>query len=267
MKLTIATLLFVAALPVRAQMQDNQTPSLDCNHNDSNNSRTVSHCEIKEQTIAPTGRIRVDGHTNGGVSVKGWSRNDVLVREKIQTNAPTEAEAKSMVGQIAIATAGGNIKASAPDFGQNHGWSVSYEIFVPHRTDVNMKAHNGGVSVQDVQGDIEFETVNGGATLKRLAGNVRGKTVNGGLHVELTGDRWEGNGVDASTTNGGVQIVAPANYSARLETATVNGGISTDFPVTVNGKIDRSLNITLGSGGPLIRATTTNGGVSLKRKA
>jgi DUF4097 and DUF4098 domain-containing protein YvlB len=59
----------------------------------------------------------------------------------------------------------------------------------------------------------------------------------------------------------------PANYSARLETGTVNGHIRVDFPVTVSGQIDRQLSINLGSGGSLVRATTTNGGVSIKRKS
>ena len=34
-----------------------------------------------------------------------------------------------------------------------------------------------------------------------------------------------------------------------------------------NGEIDRQLSIDLGSGGSLVRAVTTNGGVSIKRKS
>ncbi len=55
--------------------------------------------------------------------------------------------------------------------------------------------------------------------------------------------------------------------SARLETGTVHGGMRIDIPVTVQGKIEKELSIDLGSGGPTVRATTTNGGVSIKRKA
>jgi hypothetical protein len=47
----------------------------------------------------------------------------------------------------------------------------------------------------------------------------------------------------------------------------VNGHINVDFPVTVQGALDRQLSVTLGSGGPLVRAVTTNGGVSIKRKS
>ena len=45
----------------------------------------------------------------------------------------------------------------------------------------------------------------------------------------------------------------------------MNGGISLDFPVTVQGRIGHSLDIELGEGGATVRATTTNGGVRIVR--
>ena len=58
-----------------------------------------------------------------------------------------------------------------------------------------------------------------------------GTTQNGGVNVRLDGSRWEGEGLDVVTTNGGVSLAIPAGYSAELETGTVNGGIRTDVPV------------------------------------
>ena len=52
--------------------------------------RFKSHCEIREQTLSPGGVINVDGLRNGGVAVKGWDRNEVLVRARIQTGAVSE---------------------------------------------------------------------------------------------------------------------------------------------------------------------------------
>ncbi len=60
----------------------------------------------------------------------------------------------------------------------------------------------------------------------------------------------------------------PQNYSAHVQTETVNGGIRSDFPVTVTGRIQprpRSMDVNLGSGGPLIHVSTTNGAVHLSR--
>jgi hypothetical protein len=269
MRLTIiAVAALSAGLTAQAQMQDNQERTLNCDQRDNwRDGKTVRHCEIKEMSVPATGRINVDGGQNGGVSVKGWSRNDVLVRAQIQAGAPTFGEARTIVSQVNITTAGGQVRSDGPQSGNDRHWAVSYEIFVPQHMDVSLRVHNGGVSVSDVRGNIEFDAVNGGAALKRLAGTVRGKTVNGGLSIELAGDRWDGTELDATTTNGGVTMAIPANYSARFQTATVNGHINIDFPVTVSGKIGRELSMNLGNGGPLVRAVTTNGGVNIKRKS
>jgi hypothetical protein len=39
-----------------------------------------------------------------------------------------------------------------------------------------------------------------------------------------------------------------------------------DFPVRVQGRLGRDLSTDLGSGGPTIRAKTTNGGVTVRRR-
>jgi hypothetical protein len=260
---SLILLLLSAGSFAHAQMVDNTQPQMTCR--DHSNGENASHCEIKETTIAASSRLTVDGNKNGGVSVRGWSQNQILVRAQIQTNAPTDAEAAGMVSQIVVSTTGGQIQASGPDFGSNHGWAVSYEIFVPHQTDLSVTAHNGGVSITDIRGNVQFDTVNGGVSLKRLAGTVHGETKNGGVNIELMGDRWDGGELNAKTTNGGVSLKVPANYNARFEASTVNGGISMDFPVVVNGKIGRDLATNIGAGGSLIHVTTTNGGVSVKR--
>ena len=46
----------------------------------------------------------------------------------------------------------------------------------------------------------------------------------------------------------------------------MNGGISTDLPLNVQGRIDRQISASLGAGGPLIRVQTHNGGVKLEKK-
>jgi len=102
--------------------------------------------------------------------------------------------------------------------------------------------------------------------LRRIGGAVRGSTTNGGLVIELTGDRWDGETLDVSTTNGGVIMSVPENYSAHLETGTVNGSISVDFPVTVQGRINKELAVNLGAGGATVKAMTTNGGVRITRR-
>jgi DUF4097 and DUF4098 domain-containing protein YvlB len=240
--------------------------SLTCNQENWYNDRLVGNCEIREQTLAPSGGpIAVDGRQNGGVSVKGWDQNQVLVRARVQTGAPTAAEAQALGQQIKIETSGAKIFASGPENRRDYNWNVSFEVFVPRRADLSVETHNGGIAIADVNGRIDFTATNGGVVLKRVGGAVRGSTTNGGLVVELSGDRWDGESLDVSTTNGGVIMSVPENYSAHLETGTTNGNVSVDFPVNVQGKLTKQVAFDLGSGGATIKAMTTNGGVHLKR--
>ncbi|MGH9667157.1 MAG: DUF4097 family beta strand repeat-containing protein, partial [Bryobacteraceae bacterium] len=247
-----------------AQMQDNRDKQMTCNNGRSEN--RARHCDIRELTLTGVGSLTIDGGRNGGAIVKGWLRNDVLVRAKIDVWAETDAAAASLAGQIRVQTAAGQVNASGPESPDHSGWAVSYEVFVPQNTNLNLKTHNGGISVSDVRGRLEFDATNGGVRLTRVAGDVGGATVNGGLHVKLAGDRWDGRQLAVSTTNGGVTIEIPERYSAHIQTGTVNGGFHSDFPITVRGDLKpHAVDFDLGSGGPLIHVSTTNGGVTLKR--
>ncbi len=260
----VATLLALASFVAMAQQK-----SLACRDNNnwySNGNRLVSTCEIREQTLAPNGgTITIDGKQNGGISVKGWDQGQILIRAQVQAGAPNAGEAEQLSRQIRIDTSGNKIYAVGPDNQKNYHWSVSYEVFVPRRSDLSLETHNGGISISEVNGRISFNALNGGVGLKKVGGSVHGSTTNGGLVVELAGDRWDGETLDVRTTNGGVQLSVPENYSAHLQTGTVNGNISVDFPVTVQGKITRELSLNLGSGGATVKAMTTNGGVRVKR--
>lgn len=261
----VLALMITCVVSLAAFAQNDKDDSLACRDN-WHNDRLVNHCEIKEQTLPATaGTISVDGRQNGGVSVKGWDRNEVLMRARIQAAGPTEAEAKELASQIKVETASANIFASGPANRTDHWWSVSYEVFVPRRSNLSLKTNNGGISIVDVNGQLQFSALNGGVNLKRVGGSVKGGTTNGGLNVVLSGDRWDGEALDVSTTNGGVSMFIPENYSAHLETGTVNGHLNIDFPVTVQGNITKELAINLGSGGATIRAMTTNGGVKIRR--
>jgi hypothetical protein len=237
---------------------------------DSRNGRRETFCEIREETLTGVSTLDVDATPNGGIRVRGWDRGDVQVRSRVTAYADTEAEARSLAAGVSISTSGGRIRADGPASGRDEHWSVSFELLVPRNGSVTLDTRNGGISIADFRGTARFEARNGGVTLSNVGGDIRGETVNGGISIELDGDRWNGAGLDVETRNGGVRMLVPANYSARLETGTVNGGFRVDFPITVQGRLpagrNRTLNTTLGSGGPTIRAVTTNGGVTIARR-
>jgi DUF4097 and DUF4098 domain-containing protein YvlB len=222
-------------------------------------------CEVREITIdADWSLITVDGGTNGGISVEGWDKDEIRIRAKIRAWDRNEDDARDTLKEIEIKLNGETIQADGPRMKNRHGWSVSYELMVPRKSNLNLETLNGGIRIEDVEGEIRADATNGGLKLSQLAGDVDVHTTNGGVSVELHGDSWTGRGLEASTTNGGVKVWIPKDYNADLETGTVNGGIDFDFPITVQGRISKQIRATLGDGGPTIRIKTTNGGVRLK---
>lgn len=233
---------------------------------DSGHSDHDRYCEVREATLrADRDVIAVDASPNGGIHVESWDRDEILVRAKVQGHADSESEAREIVQEIEVETSGRTIKASGPRTGRGEGWSVSFRVYLPRRSNLDLKSTNGGIYIEEVSGDIEFRTTNGGIHLTDLAGDVHGTTTNGGVSVDLAGDGWEGEGLDVKTTNGGIKVRIPSDYNARLETGTVNGGMEIDFPVMVQGRINRKIEATLGDGGKMIRVLTTNGGVKIQR--
>jgi hypothetical protein len=226
-----------------------------------------NHCEVRESTMG-AGALHVDAGQNGGIHVEAWDRNEVRVRAIVQGNARSDARAREIAGQVQIQSGGGRVYATGPDLERREWWSVSYRINVPRKNDLDLNATNGGITINGVHGNLRFDTTNGGVRLNEVGGFVRGETRNGGLNITLAGSRWDGDGLDVETSNGGVNLAIPDGYNAELETRTVNGGLSIDFPVTVQGELSsrRGITTTLGSGGPPVRVRTTNGGVRINRR-
>jgi hypothetical protein len=261
---TAAAALVAVASPLFGQV-GNDDPCRDRGQDDDR----YRHCEVREESMA-AGPLTVDAGTNGGIRVVAWDQNAIRVQAIVQTNAREEGRARELASAVQLLVGGGRVSATGPDTsGRRESWSVSYRISVPRRNDLDLKANNGGITIDGVSGNIKFDTNNGGVRLSDLGGMVRGETHNGGLNVLLSGRQWDGEGIDVETTNGGITLAIPDGYNAELETRTVNGGFRSDFPLTVQGELSyrRGISATLGSGGAPVRVRTTNGGVKINRRS
>lgn len=274
--LRLAALVAVAALtlpgaPIGAQ--DSDAAWLDDCRNDHNWNRDtrVRHCEIREVGLKGAvrgGPLTVDPGMNGGVEVEGWDRDSVAVTARIQVNARGEDAAAAIAREIRIEASGRVIRAVGPQpTGRRQSWSVSFVVMVPRRTDLSLATENGPLSVRDVTGKMDLSTQNGPLSLSGVAGDVHAHAQNGPLSVRLTGDRWEGAGLNAETQNGPAVLRIPEDYNAKLDFGTVNGPMDVGFPITVtiNGRLTERISTTLGQGGPPVRVVTTNGPMSVRR--
>ena len=271
MRFLLLLALFSAAPLALAQSQRTLPDDPWCNDSDGYTSRYEKACEVREYVL-PAAALDLDPGQNGGVIVCVWDRADVLVRAKVDAQARTQDEARRLLGATRVTANGGRVRAAFPNTGRNESASVSYKVFAPARTDLQVRTHNGGVSVEGLRGDIGVQAMNGGISLRGVAGEVRARTTNGGISIALAGDAWEGKGLDAESTNGGISIRVPEGYSADIEASTQMGRISAPGLVvsgatrTDKRSFGDEIQGTLGQGGPTVRAVTRNGGISITQE-
>ena len=109
-----------------------------------------------------------------------------------------------------------------------------------------------------------MNTVNGGITAATTGGPVRASTVNGSIDVRMGTVGTET--LEYSTVNGSVTVRLPQQLNADVELSTVNGSLESDFPLTIQGRMDkRHMKARLGTGGQLLKFSTVNGSVQLLR--
>ncbi len=259
---------FPAALMVAGGLSAQSFTTAPCHGDDSEghgwfSGNQTKVCELRRTTLPAAGQVRVEG-SNGSIEVVGEERGDIALEARVEAQASSREKAESIVREVTVKT-GGTIEADGPKqmgWGSG-GWSVSYKLRVPKHLAARLVTHNGAVSVANLDGRIEAETTNGGVALKDLAGDVHASTVNGGVEVRLLGARWQGTGLVVKSTNGGVSVKAPENYSAHLVADTTNGGVSVGFPMSDQGKHHNHVDTNIGQGGPTLQFETVNGGVSV----
>jgi hypothetical protein len=220
-------------------------------------------CEIRTSIVAAAPGLRVQT-ANGGISVRGWARNSTLVHAKVDAWARSEQQARALANRIEIVNDDGSVTARAPRMRRGEGYAVTYEVFVPSTSNLSARSENGGISISNVRGDIDFDARNGSVLLDRVGGRVRGSAGKGGLTIQLAGSGWEGAGANVIVSEG-VLLELPAGYSARLELESGAGRIVSDFPDTGQTKQNRAVALDLGAGGAVIRAVSEKGPVVVRQ--
>ncbi|HEV2641682.1 MAG TPA: DUF4097 family beta strand repeat-containing protein [Candidatus Elarobacter sp.] len=128
-------------------------------------------------------------------------------------------------------------------------------------SDVIARTVNGEVRVDQVGGQVSARTVNGDATVTTRGGPVNAETVNGSVHAKM-GTQGTSD-MRFRAVNGAIDITAPASLNANVELSTVNGDIDTKYALNFDRR-RRHADGVVGSGGPMLRASTVNGSIALR---
>lgn len=247
------------------QNRDRMSDTEWCRNAGDGDRYTERFCEVRNLTMAAPSTLAVSVG-NGGVTIDGTSRTDVSIRVRIIAQARTTDAARALASQVAVLTTDGRVSADGPRSRDRESWWVSYQIEAPRRTNVDADTSNGSVAISSMDGTIRAESDNGSVRLDGVSGDVRARTSNGSVNIQLSGSSWSGAGLDAVTSNGSLRVAMPRDYNAHLVASTNNGSLRMDRPVTVQGRIGRDIDTTLGKGGATLRLRTSNGSLTIADK-
>jgi hypothetical protein len=141
---------------------------------------------------------------------------------------------------------------------------INFDVQVPRGVRLNALTTNGRVHCVNLDSVVQAATTNGDVEVSTSEW-ASAKTTNGGVRVSMGNAKWSGE-LELMTTNGSVDVTLPASAEFKVDASTTNGGIQTDFPITIQGRFGpKSLSGTVGGGGRDLKVATTNGGIELKK--
>jgi DUF4097 and DUF4098 domain-containing protein YvlB len=138
--------------------------------------------------------------------------------------------------------------------------------------DTRISTVSGGVDLSGGRGDMEIESVSGDIELRDIvAKQIRTHTTSG--DVTYNGQILDGGRYEFNTHSGEIVLELPNDIGAELAVSTFNGGIDSDFPITlkagehgIGAAQAKRLNFTVGHGTARITAETFSGDITLKRR-
>ena len=141
---------------------------------------------------------------------------------------------------------------------------INFDVQVPPGVRFNALTTNGNVLGRNLASVVEAATTNGNVEVSTSQW-ASATTTNGGIRLSMGSAKWNGE-LQVKSTNGSVDVTLPASAEFKLDAVTTNGGIHTDFPITVQGSFSsKELSGTVGGGGRELKVATTNGTIKLMK--
>lgn len=212
--------------------------------------------------LSANGSVSLD-NINGDVEITGWSKNEVQI-DAVKSARDQQRLSEAQI-EVNATSNSVEIKTHYPEGRTNNNpASVHYILHVPRNAridDVNLV--NGSLQVQELSADVNAKLVNGKVRASDLSGEANLETVNGAIDANYTALN-NVRQITLKSVNGAINLTLPPSPNASVDASVVNGGISTDFPLTVKGHfVGKSMSGTLGSGGTQIELNNVNGSIHI----
>jgi Putative adhesin len=261
-------------------------------------SRTKAEQTLKDHVVSITqdgNKVEVRAEYKGE-KTSGWFGNSpdlrvnylITVPRKFDVNLKTaggSVKVSELTGKVQAASSGGGLnftKIEGPLSGHTSGGGITV---AGCKGNADLRTSGGGLKLSEIEGDVDARTSGGSVHADKLTGKSVLKSSGGGIEVsEIKGQveaSTSGGGITASlltqptgdctfkTSGGGIKVVLGEKLTVDVDARTSGGRVTSDLPVTTVTQGEPKKNELRGkinSGGPLIIAHTSGGGVRFEKK-
>jgi DUF4097 and DUF4098 domain-containing protein YvlB len=195
-----------------------------------------------------------------GINRRGWryssSRRRSTLNVTITIPRGLRIRSNSGNGDVSLSAA-----ASEAHVGSGNGRVRVASVTGP----VEASSGNGQVDVERAGGPVRASSGNGDVSVTTSVGPVNASSGNGDVMVSMDVLRGEED-MEFSSGNGRIILTVPGDFGGEIQASTGNGRFSTDFPMTIAGRISPSrVRGTIGSSRRRVEMSSGNGNIEIRR--
>jgi len=243
----------------------NVSPTLNVNRGDAK----ISAIKGNVTVTANHGDVTLNAIT-GNVNARINNGNNDISAHSVTGAFTVEGRAHDTT----LSDLSGPVTVRGEFFGDAHYEHIRGPIkFHTSRTDFQLARLDGEIEIgsnaelnaSNAVGPVTLTTYSRNITLDRIAGDVFVTNRNGSVDVTSAPPL---SNVTVENRNGSVNLTVPEKSSFVYQFDATNGDIQSDFPDIKNSDEDNHKNVingTIGKGGSLLRVTTSQGDISLKK--
>ncbi len=225
--------------------------------------------EKTENVLVPVGEAaELSVETNiGSITVTGADVNDCNITAEITVKARTQEEARKLAEGVKIeAKPSGDklsVKVSKPAELKKRSLAVNFKITAPKQLKLDCSTNVGTLNISSMNDRISASTNVGSIFCKEVVKDIDLTSNVGSIEVSCAETAEAARNASITTNVGSIEFTAPAQLSAQVDASTNVGSVSTAKPITIVGKVGKSLKGTIGAGEGKVRLKTNVGSIKI----
>jgi hypothetical protein len=204
----------------------------------------------------------------GSITVTGAEVTDCNITAEITVKAQTKEEARKLAEEVKMEFESSDetltIKVVKPAELKKRSLVVDFKIIAPRRMKLDCSTGVGTVTVSDIEGRIEASVNVGSIACYAVVAELDLSSNVGSVKVKYADAAPAACKANITTNVGSIEFTAPSELSAQVHASTNIGSVETARPITVVGKVGKSIKGTIGSGEGKVLLKTNVGSIEIK---